>query len=176
MPAAVLAVAAFALSGCGGGTPDPKTALVHPSAKPPLYHQTRYDVETNWVQETSDKRTGAYLESVWHDPASFSSKLLIDSRSAAGTAPPLAAAELARVQASRMPGYRELGFKKVKLGGHPAMRLSFFGGGEDWIEYFFEECGTSIVFRGSTSPIALAPFSRFYGAVASTLEVRCDRS
>jgi hypothetical protein len=171
---AVLALALVAaLSGCGG-TSAPETVLVHPSAKPPLYHLTRYDVETGWEHEGSDKRVGTYLESAWHDPASFSSKLLIDSRAAAGTAPPLAAAELARVQTNRLPGYRERSFKKVKIGGHPAIRWTFFSAGKDWIEYFFEKCGTSIVFRGSTSPIAFEPFSSFYAYVASKTKIRCD--
>ena len=167
---AILAV----LGGCGGGTSTPGTVLVHPSAKPPQYHQTRYDIETGWEQEESDKRVGTYLESIWHDPASASSKTIVDSRAAAGTAPPLAAAELARVQANRLPHYRDLGLKKIKLGGHPAIRWVFFGAGEYWIEYFFEECGTSIVFRGSTSPISLEDFSRYYGQIASGVKIRCD--
>jgi hypothetical protein len=171
--AAALAVAALALTGCGG-TSTPKTVLVHPSAKPPLYHQTRYDIETGWEQETSDKRVGAYLESAWHDFASFSSKILIDSRTSAGAAPPLVAAELARVQANRLPGFRDRGIKRVKLGHYPAIRWSFFGAGKDWVEYFFEECGTSLVFRGSTSPIALEDFSRFYREIASGIKIRCD--
>ncbi len=170
-----IAIAAAMLSGCGGGASAPKTVLVHPSAKPPLYHQTRYDAETGWVQEASDKRVGTYLESIWHDPASFPSKLVIDSRASAGAAPPLATAELARVLANRLPGYREHGLARVKLeDGQPAIRLAFFGAGEDWIEYFFEKCGTSIVFRGSTDPIAIVGFSRFYGIVASRTKVRCD--
>src|SRR6188472_878015 len=165
-----IAVAASLLAGCGGSS-APKTVLVHPSAKPPLYHQTRYDVETSWEQETSDERVGAYLESAWHDPASFSSKTLIDSRASAGAPPPLVAAELARLQSNRLPGYLDRGIKRVKLAGRPAVRWSFFGAGKDWIEYFFEECGTSIVFRGSTSPIALEPFAEFYQQVAEGTKV-----
>jgi hypothetical protein len=172
---AAIVIAIAVLTSGGSGAPAEKTVLVDPSAKPPLYHQTRYDVETGWVPEMSDRRVGAYLESGWHDPASFSSKLFIDSRPSAGTIPPLAAAELARVQTNRLPGYRERSLKRIDLGNHPAVRWAFFVAGEDRIEYFFEECGTSIVFRGSTTPIAFKPFSEFYGIVASRIKVRCDK-
>jgi len=162
------------LAGCGGGKSASKTAENRPSANPPLYRQTDYNAETGWDQDASDKRAGNYLESVWHDPASVSSRLVIDSRNSEGTAPPLAAAELSRIQTTRLPGYRERSFKKVKIGGHPAVRWAYGVGGEEYIEYFFAECGTSIIFHGSTSPIAFEPFSRFYGIVASRVKIVCD--
>jgi hypothetical protein len=158
--------------GCGGGGSD-ATAESRPQSKPPLYHQQEYDAETGWTLETSDKKVGSYLETVWHDPASFSSKLIIDSRPAAGAPPPMTAADLTRVQANWLPKYRERSLKRVKLGKRSAIRLAFFAAGEDRIEYFFEECGTSIVFRGSTAPIAYEPFSRFYGIVASRVKAVC---
>jgi hypothetical protein len=170
----VMVAIGAALSGCGSsGKAETTSEVERPSAKPPVYHLAEYDMETGWVQETLDEKVGSYLESVWHDPASFSSKLIIDSRPAAGAPPPMAAAELARVQANWLPKYSERSLKRVKLGKRPAIRLAFFAAGEDRIEYFFEECDTSIVFRGSTTPIAYAPFSRFYGIVASRVKAVC---
>lgn len=169
--------AVLLLGGCGGGDSGSEStgasAENRPSSNPPKYHQTEYDVETGWIQETSDRKVGSYLESVWHDPASFSSKLIIDSRPAEGAPPPLVAAELSRLQANWLPEYRERSLKRVKLGHQPAIRLAFHAAGEDRIEYFFEECGTSIAFRGSTSPIAYKPFSEFYGFVASRVKALC---
>ena len=162
------------IAGCGGGGSSDATAKSRPKSEPPLFHQAEYDVETTWPQIVSDRKVGSYLESVWHDRSSFSSKLRIASRPSDGTATPLAAADLARIQLNWMPGYRERSFKKVKTGGHPAIRWAADAAEESRIEYFFEECGTSIVMRGSAPPIAYQPFSTFYGIVASRIKAVCD--
>lgn len=162
------------IAGCGDGESSDATAQSRPKSEPPLYHQKEYDAETGWDPEVSDRKVGSYLESVWHDPASFSSKLIIDSRPAEGAPPPMTAAELSRIQANWLPNYRERSLKRVKLGHRSAIRLAYFAAGEDRIEYFFEECGTSFMFRGSTAPIAFEPFSTFYGVVASRVKALCD--
>ena len=170
-----LAALALAISGCGGGGGEEsrESSVKRPSATPPAYHLAEYDMETGWTNETLDEEVGSYLQSVWHDPASFSSKLIIDSRPAAGAPAPMAAAELARVQVNWLPKYQERSLKRVKLGRRSMIRFVYFASGEDRIEYFFEECDTSIVFRGSTTPIAFEPFSRFYGIVASRVKAVC---
>lgn len=169
--AAILAV----LSGCGSsGSAETTSEVERPSAEPPVYHQKEYDVETGWELDVSDRKVGSYLETVWHDPAIATSKLIIDSRPAEGAPPPLVAAELARVQANWLPNYRERSLKRVKLGPRSSIRFAFHAAGEDRIEYFFEECGTSIVFRGSTAPIAYSSFSRFYRLTAAQLRAVCD--
>lgn len=171
--ALLLSALPFAI-GCGSGGSSDATAESRPKSDPPLYHQKEYDAETNWTQETSDKKVGSYLETVWHDPASFSSKLIIDSRPAAGAPPPMTAAELSRAQANWLPKYRERSLKRVKIGRRSMIRLAFFAAGEDRIEYFFEECGTSIMFRGSTTPNAYEPFSETYGFGASRVKAICS--
>ena len=164
--------------GCGSGDDDSKesdaSTVKRPSSSGTVYHLAEYDMETGWTNETLDQKEGPYLESVWHDPASFSSKLVIDSRPAAGAPAPMAAAEFTRMQANWLLKYKELVLKRVKLGGQPAVRLAYFAAGEDRIHYFFEECGVSIVFRGSTVPIAYRPFTEFYGIVASRIKPVCD--
>jgi hypothetical protein len=177
VPAVSLIAFALAASGCGGSSDSEESkasTVERPSAEPPVYHLAEYDMETGWTKETLDRKEGDYLESVWHDPASFSSKLIIDSRPAEGAPPPMMSAELTRTQANWLPKYRERSLKRVNLGGHPAIRLAFFAAGEDRIEYFFEECGVSIAFRGSTVPIAYEPFSEFYGTVASRIKPVCE--
>jgi hypothetical protein len=168
------AAAASVFSGCGDGAPAEDSAVARPKSEPPLYHQKEYDAETGWTLGVSDRKVGSYLETVWHDPASYSSELIIDSRPAEGAPPPLAAAELARIQVNALPKYRERSLKRVKLGKRSIIRWAYYAAGEDRIAYFFEECGTSIVFRGSTAPIAFEPFSEFYGVVASRVKALCD--
>lgn len=174
IPIAALMALLLSIAGCGGGGSTAATVEERPKSDPPLYYMKEYDANTGWVLESSDKKVGSYLESVWHDPASFSSKLIIDSRPAAGALPPMAAAEFSRVQANGLPDYRERVLKRVKLGKRSAVRFAYYGAGEDRINYFFEECGTSIVFRGSTAPIAYEPFSEFYGIVASRVKAVCN--
>ena len=172
-----VAVLLFALSfvvGCGDDGASDATAESRPKSEPPLYHQKEYDAEITWDQGTSDQKVGEYLESIWHDPASYSSELTIDSRPAEGAPPPMTAAELARIQVNSLPKYRERTLKRVKLGKRPAVRWVYYAAGEDRIAYFFEECGTSFVFRGSTTPIAFEPFSEFYGYAASKVKALCD--
>jgi hypothetical protein len=171
---ALVLLALVFVAGCGSDGSSDATAKSRPKSDPPLFHQAEYDVETTWPQTVSDRKIGSYLESVWRDPASFTTKLRIASRPAEGTAPPLAAVDLARIQLNWMPKYHERSFKKVKIGGHQAIRWTADAAGESRIEYFFEECGTSIVMRGSTTPIAYEPFSEFYGIVASRIKVVCD--
>lgn len=169
-----IVIMASILAGCGSGSSAEEGDAARPPSKPPLYHQAEYDAETGWTLETSDSKVGSYLETVWHDPASFSSKLIIDSRPAEGAPPPMTAAELSRAQATWLPKYRERSLKRVKLGKRSAIRWAYFAAGEDRITYFFEECDTSFIFRGSTVPIAFEPFSEFYGVVASRVKALCE--
>lgn len=168
------AAATASVFGCSGGEPSADSAVARPESKPPLYHQKEYDAETTWDLGVSDRKAGSYLESIWHDPAIYSSRLIIDSRPAEGAPPPLTAAELSRVQANWLPKYRERSLKRVKLGERSAIRFAYYAAGEDRIEYFFEECGTSFIFRGSTLPIAYESFSEFYGVAASRVKALCD--
>lgn len=169
-----LTAGAAAVSGCGGGGSEEATA--RPKSTPPHYHQAEYDVEifNRWPQDESDKRTGSYLESVWHDPASSVTTLQIDSRASDGTGPPIANAELTRIQAKHLPGYRERGFKKITLGGHPAIRWAFDLSGEGRVDYFFAECGTSFTVLGATPPQAFAALSESFQEMAGTIKPLCS--
>lgn len=173
--ATCLAAFALVISGCGGGGDEEskESSVRRPSAKPPVYHLAEYDMETGWTKETLDKKVGDYLQSVWHDPAVFHAKLVISSRPAAGAPPPMAAAELARIQTNYYSDYRERSFKRVKLGKQPMVRWAYEAAGEGHFAYFFEKCGTSIAFTGSSSYLAYEPFSEFYGVVASRVKPVC---
>lgn len=175
--AIALAALGPALGGCGSDSSGADTgatpAVKRPSAEPPSFHQTEYDVETTWDQESSDKRVGNYLESVWHDPAVPEFKMAIDSRASDGTAPPLASAELARLQVSSLPGYRERGLKKTKIGHHSGVKWTYNLSGMQHFAYFFAECGVSVALRGP-GPIGAAAFAYFYDIVAERIKPVCD--
>jgi ABC-type uncharacterized transport system auxiliary subunit len=58
---AILAV----LGGCGSsGEAETTSEVERPSADPPVYHQTAYDLETGWDLVTSDEKVGGYLHTV----------------------------------------------------------------------------------------------------------------
>ncbi|MDX6609993.1 MAG: hypothetical protein QOF85_1918 [Solirubrobacterales bacterium] len=154
------------------------TPAVDPAiTKQQNYHQAEYavGVSSGWPQDENDRRIGGnYLESAWHDPASTAARFVIDSRPSDETGSPMASAELARIQAHQLPGYRQRGLKEITLWSHPAVRWAFDVAGEAWIEYFFEECGTSIVVRGSTPPVAWEPLTEFFRGMAETITANCE--
>jgi hypothetical protein len=175
-PTAAIVAVVLAFSGCGGDGSDQTSTVARPSADPPNFHQTRYDVEifNGWPQDVSDKKVGGYLESSWHDPASAAVTITIDSRASDETGSPRADAELAQIQTSKLPGYRERGLKRIKLGGRPAVQWAFDVPGEARVDYFFEECGTSIVVLGSTTPVSFEALSESFREMAATIKVACD--
>jgi hypothetical protein len=189
--AAIAAIVASGLTGCGGSSTETTAArssaaqppsstktetVIRPNPTAPFYRLTGYDVETTWDQDASEKKIGRYLENSWHDPAAVNALLVIDSQASNGAVPPLAAAKLARAQTGRLPAYHERSFKKVKIGGHPAVRWAYSVADEGYVEYFFAQCGTSIHLHGSTAVITFKDFADYYRGVASGLKVACEKS
>jgi hypothetical protein len=168
--------AALIFSGCGGGGSDQATAEARPKSVPPHFYQARYDViiYNGWPQYESDKRVGNYLESAWHDGGNEAVDILIDSRASDGTGSPMASAELARLQAERLPGYQARTFKKTMIGTQPAVRLGFVAAGKGYFDYFFERCGTSFIARGWMPPSEFASYTGSVHAMASSIKVVCD--
>jgi len=163
----------LAVAGCGGSNDESKSSTVkRPSADPPAYHQTEYDVETTWPQVSSDKQVGGYRESVWHDPAVPEFAMVIDSRPEEGTEPPLARAELTRLQVKRMPGYKEFSFKKAKLGQNRALRWTYQVGATNYFAYFLSRCGVSFILHG-TGPKGASDFDYFYDTVTERIKPVC---
>lgn len=157
---AIGVAAALVLSASGGGKPNGPAG---------------YDITINngWPQIEDEKQVGGYLENAWHDPEGPT--LAIDSRLSDETGSPMANAELAQIQTSKLPGYRERGLKKIRLGGRPAVSWGFnVSNEESRMEFFFEECDTTFVARGSMGTIGFEAYSRSFREMLATLKASCD--
>lgn len=174
---ATVALGLMAIVGCGSDSAEEATSttIKRPSADPPLYHQTEYDATSSWNQGISDQRVGTYRESAWHDPAGYRTEVIIDSRPSEGAPSPMAAAELARVQANWLPHYKERVFKKVMLTRHqPAIKFAYDAAGESRIVYFFQRCGTSFSVRGSAYTPSYQSYAETYRYVATHIKAMCS--
>jgi hypothetical protein len=158
--AAILSAAAISLAGCGSSDP----------AAP-----TDYKVEAfSWPQIAKHKPVEGYVESAWHDPAYSYVVLAVDTRSSDETASPQASAQLARIQTTKLSGYKERGVKWIRLSGRPALRWAFDLGNRAHIEYFFEECGISFVVRGTSGLPGFSSISETFRAIATTIKTACS--
>lgn len=161
--AAALLAALLLLTGCGS------------SSKP--VDPTAYDIEifNGWPQVKKEEKVGGYIENAWLDPES--PIIAVDTRAVSDeTGSPVANADLARIQTSELPAYKERSFKRVKLGSRSAMAFAYDTADERaGIDFFFEECGISFVVRGTMGQYgfeALAPSIR---EMAETIKVKgCD--
>ncbi|HEU4736108.1 MAG TPA: hypothetical protein VFS48_03660 [Solirubrobacterales bacterium] len=136
----------------------------------------RYAIEVNngWRQVADEKPVAGFLESAWLNPVGPS--IVIDTRLADEIGSPMANAQLAQIQTSKLPGYRERGMRWIKLGGRPAVRWGFdVGKEESRIEFFFEECDTSFIVRGSMSTYGFQAYAESIGEMSATISVEdCD--
>lgn len=144
----------------GGGSSSPGPADYHAEI-------------TAWIPLENHKPVEGYVESAWHDPAYSYVILAIDTRSSDETAPPLASAQLARIQTTQLVGFKERGMRWIKLGGRPAVRWSFNVADRAHIEYFFEECGISFLVRGTTGLPGFSAISEDMRAMAATIKAAC---
>jgi hypothetical protein len=159
--AGVILVASLLVAGCGGGSS---------SSDPSDY---KVDILNGWSQITKEKRVGGYTENAWRDPVS--PIIAIDTRPADETGSPMANADLAKIQTYQLPGYRERGVKRIKLGRRPAVQWGFDTANErSGIDFFFEECGISFIVRGTMGTVAFEAFEDSFREMAETIKAGCD--
>jgi len=149
---------ALAVAGCGGSSP----------ADPAAYHA---DIYTDWPQLKKHKQVEGWDESAWRDPAYTYVIITIDSRATDETGSALQNAQLARIQTTKLHGYKERGMRWIKLGGKPTVRWSFDMGEQANIRWFFEECGVSFVVRGTTGLYGFTALSESMREMAATIKV-----
>jgi hypothetical protein len=167
---AAVAVAAVLLSGSSSGTVGERPSWVAHNRRQAQYTA---GVSSGWPQYEDDKAVGSYLESAWHDPATWATRYVIDSTRSDRAGSPMAAAQLARVQTYELPGYRERGLKGIRLRGHPAVRWAYDVAREPRVDYFFEECGTHFVARGSSPPGTYRNFAEDFHGMSYSIEANC---
>jgi len=156
---AALVAATLALAGCGGS-----------SSVDPAAYKVGVLAET-WDQIEKHKQVEGWAETAWHDPAYDYVVVTIDSRAAEETGSPLQNAQLARIQTTKLQGYKEGGMRWIRLGGKPAVRWAFDMGEQANIRWFFEECGVSFVVRGTTGLFGFQALSENMRDTAATIEV-----
>ena len=158
--AVILLALAVCVGGCGGSE-----AATRPA---------RYDItiHNGWPQIADEKSVGHFLESAWRDPVG--PIITVDSRLAEETGSPLANAEIAKLQTSQLPDYRERTFKTIKLGGRPTIQWGFDTSKEESrFELFFEECDTAFIVRGSMGTVGYEAFADSFRVMAATLKADC---
>jgi len=158
--AALLALVACA-AGCGSSSePD----------RPATYKIT---INNGWPKVVDEKKVAGFLESAWRDPVGPT--FAVNTRLASETGSPMYNAQLAQIQTSKMPGYRERGMKREKVGGRPVVVWAFdVANEESRVEYFFEECDTLFILRGAMGTVAFAAFARDWHAYAASIKPDCD--
>jgi hypothetical protein len=159
---AVGAAAALALSS-GDDSAEP--------TQPASYDIT---IHNGWPQIADEKEVAGFLESAWRDPVG--PIIAINTRLSGETGSPMANAELAQIQTSKLPGYRERGLKRIKLfDGRPVVSWGFdISKEESRYELFFEDCDTSFIVRGSMGTIGFEAFADAFREMAGSIKVHCD--
>jgi hypothetical protein len=170
---AAVAVVALALSGGSDDSSDPRKTPAKVAAN---VHQAQYDISmsSSWPQYKDDKPVGAYLESAWHDPASWAAAFMVDSRHSDTAGLPMAAAQLARLEARQEPSFEERGLEVVKMRGIPVVRWTYAAGGKPYVNYFFEECGTHFVTTGWSPAGTRGNFTEDFYYMTNSVEATCN--
>jgi hypothetical protein len=160
---ALLALAAC-VAGCGSSSGDSGPN------RPASYKIT---INNGWQKVADEKEVDGFLESAWHDPVGPT--VAVNTRLVSETGPPMYNAQLARIQTSKMPGYRERGMKREKVGGRPVVVWAFdVANEESRVEYFFEECGTLFILRGAMGTISFEAFAEDWHEYTASIEPDCE--
>lgn len=160
--AGVILVALLFVAGCGGSSgPD------HPATY-------KITINNGWPKTVDEKEVDGFLESAWRDPVGPS--VAVNTRLASETGPPMYNAQLAQVQTSKMPGYRERWMKRENVGGRPVVVWAFdVANEESRVEYFFEECDTLFILRGAMGTVGFEAFAEDWHAYTASIKPDCSK-
>ena len=162
---ALLGAVLLALAGCAGGCGS--------SSGPDRPATYKITINNGWPKVVDEKKVAGFLESAWRDPVGPT--VAVNTRLASETGSPMYNAQLAQVQTSKMPGYRERGMKREKVGGRPVIVWAFdVANKESRVEYFFEECDTLFILRGAMGTISFEAFAEDWHAYTASIEPDCN--
>jgi hypothetical protein len=82
--------------------------------------------------------------------------------------------EAVRSETSQTPGYEEISFGPISLGGLPAARWVFDVEGDRRVDYFFVNCEVGFAVLGSSAPTTFGAWASTFHRVASSVEPFCD--
>jgi len=147
-------------AGCGDSGPD----------QPVTYKIT---INNGWPKIVDEEEVSGSIENAWHDPVGPT--IAVNTRLASETGTPMANAQLAQIQTSKLPGYRERGLKWMRVGGRPTVRWSFdMPNEQSRVEFFFEACDTAFIVRGAMGTIAYEAFARDWHMMTASIKPDCD--
>ncbi len=162
---ALLGAALLALAGCAAGCGS--------SSEPDRPATYKITINNGWPKVVDEKKVAGFLESAWRNPVGPT--FAVNTRLASETGSPMYNAQLAQIQTSKMPGYRERGMKREKVGGRPVVRWAFdVANEESRVEYFFEECDTLFILRGAMGTVGFEAFARDWHAYTASIKPDCD--
>lgn len=148
------------LGGCGDSGRD----------RPASY---KIQARSDWPKTVDEKEVAGFLESAWSAPVGPS--ISVSTRLASETGSPMANAQLAQIQTSKLPGYHERGIQRIRLDGRPAVRWAFdVPKEESFYDLFFEECETAFIVRGALGGSVYSSYTRTFRDMASTIKADCD--
>jgi hypothetical protein len=87
---------------------------------------------------------------------------------------PVMAEEGSRQTTSESPGYREVSFGPIVLGGREAVRWNYEVEGDRRVVYGFNECGGGMALVGSARPDHFAEFAPVFEEIADSLRFFCQ--
>jgi hypothetical protein len=162
---ALIGAALVALVACAGGCSSSSGA-----DRPATYKIT---INNGWPKIVDEKEVAGFLESAWRDPVGPT--VAVNTRLASETGSPMYNAQLAQIQTSKMPGYRERGMKRETVGGRPVVRWAFdVANEESRVEYFFEECDTLFILRGAMGTVGFEAFASDWQAFTASIKPDCS--
>jgi len=95
------------------------------------------------------------VESQWQHPTEADTTVLVDAVEGEAISAQAKAAQVRTAVAGETPGYEEVSFRAVSLGGREAVEWVFRESGRQKVDYFVNDCGVGYAILGSSFTLGL---------------------